>query len=406
MAELARLAETAGAIVVDRVLQKREAPNPRFYIGGGKTGEVAERVRRHKIDVVLFNNELTPAQVRNLELDLGCKTIDRTELILDIFATHARSRQAKLQVELAQLEYALPRLQKMWTHITSEQQTGRAGIAQRGPGEKQLEVDRRMARHRIAGLHEEIRRIEERKQREVAGRAKGHFTVSLVGYTNAGKSTLMNALTQAGVAVDDKLFSTLDTKTRLWHLKGGLKVLLSDTVGFIRDLPHHLIASFHATLEEAKQADLLLHVVDAGHPAAREQIEAVQSVLRELDCSEKPAWIVLNKIDRLNDALDLHILEAQYPRTIRISALRGQGLEIVDECIARILSEQFQEMRLRIPVTEGKLLAELAASAIVLDQQVDTNHIEMQVRVSRRDAYRLEPFSVPSKISSPHFPSL
>src|SRR5579864_8908284 len=305
--ELRGLATTAGARIVGELTQKRQHIVPGTYIGSGKLQELQELVQATDADVVIFDNDLTPAQVRNLEKSLNVKVIDRSELILDIFATRARSTEARMQVELAQLEYALPRLRQMWSHL------GRisGGIGARGPGETQLEEDRRLVDLRIRDLKARLVEVQARKEREVRSRREEH-TVSLVGYTNAGKSTLMNALTGAGVYVEDKLFSTLDTRTRQWHLKDWGRVLLSDTVGFIRDLPHHLVASFKATLEEARQARLLLHVVDASNPAAEEQIKAVNGVLEELGCKDKPALLVLNKVDRLKDLSYLHVLQSHH----------------------------------------------------------------------------------------------
>ncbi|MEY4567760.1 MAG: GTPase HflX, partial [Planctomycetota bacterium] len=255
--ELTGLAETAGTEVVAGIMQKRVSPDQKTYLGKGKVAELKQLVKLHDADVVVFDNDLSPAQTRNLEKAIETKVIDRTELILDIFANNARTYESRLAVELAQLEYSLPRLKRMWTHLSRQTM----GVGMRGPGEKQLEVDRRLAVKRIHELKEELHKIERRKQREVAAR-RDRMTVSLVGYTNAGKSTLMNALTDANVEAADKLFATLDTRTRRWQLPGWGPVLLSDTVGFIRDLPHNLIASFRATLEEAREADLLLHIAD------------------------------------------------------------------------------------------------------------------------------------------------
>src|SRR5205085_5904317 len=276
--------------------------------GQGKLQELKELVQSADADVVVFDNDLTPAQIRNLEKATEVKVLDRSELILDIFATRAQTHEARLQVELAQLEYAMPRLRKMWTHL-SRQVAGAVSIGMRGPGETQLEVDRRLSAKRIRDLKERLAAIQKRKEREVAAR-KGEHTISLVGYTNAGKSTLMNALTGAGVVAKDQLFSTLDTRTRQWAIKDWGRVLLSDTVGFIRDLPHHLVASFKATLEEARQARLLLHVVDASNLHAEEHIQAVTAVLKELDCDSRPTLLVLNKIDQLKDLSYLQVLQA------------------------------------------------------------------------------------------------
>ena len=393
--ELARLAETAGAVVVDRVVQKRERPDPRTFIGSGKVGEISRRVGERKINSVIFDHELSPAQKQNLEKDIGKKVIDRTELILDIFATHARTYQAKLQVELAQLEYTLPRLGRLGAHITTEQQAGGgAGIGLRGPGEKQLESDRRLARRRITLLRRELRDIGERKRREVAARTLENTTVSLVGYTNAGKSTLMNALTKAGVLVEDRLFSTLDTRTRLWNLGGGVRVLLSDTVGFIRDLPHGLVASFHATLEEAQQADLLLHVVDASHPQAEDQIRAVDEVLKELKCDTRPAILVWNKVDRFRDPVEREILLRRFPGSLAISARTGDGAPELARRVTEIVTRSLVDLEVRIPQSEGKLLAELASWSVLVAREFVDGDVRMKLRVPPRTTYKLERFRV------------
>jgi GTP-binding protein HflX len=394
--ELSRLAETAGATVVEQLIQKRERPDPRTYIGKGKVEEVDRLCREHRLDCVIFDNELSPAQIQNLEKDLKRKVIDRTELILDIFATHARTYQAKLQVELAQLEYTLPRLARLGAHITSEQQAGGgAGIGMRGPGEKQIESDRRLARRRISVLKREMREIEERKRREVSARTLENTTVSLVGYTNAGKSTLMNALTGAGVGVEDKLFSTLDTRTRIWTLEGGVKVLLSDTVGFIRNLPHDLVASFHATLEEVAQADLLLHVVDASHPQAAEHIAAVEAVMRQLKCDGKPAILVFNQVDRFRDQVEREILARKHPEAAVVSARTGEGLEALRARVAAHLTRDLADVEVLIPQSEGRLLAELTTWSVPLAKDYEDAHVRMRLRVPARALYKLEKFRVP-----------
>ena len=399
--ELTRLAETAGAVIIDRLIQKRDRPDPRTYIGKGKAEELARHVADHKIDTVIFDNELSPGQISNLEKDVLCKVIDRTQLILDIFATHARSYQAKLQVELALLEYTLPRLSKLGAHITAEQQVGGgAGIGSRGPGEKQLESDRRLARKHIVAMRRELKELEKRKKREVSARTVENTTVSLVGYTNAGKSTLMNALTKAGVLVEDKLFSTLDTRTRIWILQGGIKVLLSDTVGFIRNLPHNLVASFHATLEEVAQADLLLHVVDASHPQAQEQIEAVESVLKVLKCEEKPTILVFNKIDRFRDPIEREILLHKHPEAIAISARTNDGLDVLTSRVAERLTRKLIDVDVEIPQSEGKLLAELSTWSVPVKREYVDSSVRMTLRVPARALYKLERFRVESKVNS------
>ena len=319
LAELAGLAETAGAQVVGMVTQRRESPDVTTYLGKGKVDELKTLVQATDADVILFDNDLSPAQTRNLEQAAGTKVLDRSELILDIFASRARTVEARLAVELAQLQYSLPRLKRMWTHLSRL----KMGIGMRGPGEKQLEVDRRLVEKRISELRRELKTIECRKERAVAARSE-RMTVSLVGYTNAGKSTLMNALTDAGVLAENKLFATLDTRTRRWQLPGWGPVLLSDTVGFIRDLPHNLIASFKATLEESRQADLLLHVADVSNPQALDQISAVYKVLEELGIEAKDTLLVLNKVDAA-DRGQLALVRTRYPHALPISARAGIG---------------------------------------------------------------------------------
>ncbi len=315
--ELAGLVETAGAEVVGLLTQKRQVPDQTTYLGKGKVEQLELMIRATDADVVIFDNNLSPAQIRNLENELKVKVLDRTEVILDIFSTRAQTHEARLAVELAQLEYSLPRLKRMWSHLSRI----KAGVGMRGPGEKQLETDRRLVEKRISDLRGELNQVQRRKEREVAARAD-RMTVSLVGYTNAGKSTLLNKLTGADVLAEDKLFATLDTRTRRWQLPGWGPVLLSDTVGFIRDLPHSLIASFKATLEEARQADLLLHVADASNPAALDQIKAVYDVLEELDINQKDTILVLNQIDAITEDGALDRLKERYPSAIAISADR------------------------------------------------------------------------------------
>ena len=305
---------------------------------------------------------------------LGVKVVDRTEVILDIFATRASTHEAHLQVELAQLDYALPRLKRMWTHLSRY----KGGIGVRGPGEKQLEEDRRLVVHRIQDLKEKLAKVQARKEREVA--ARGDIaTVSIVGYTNAGKSTLMNALTSAGVLVADQLFATLDTRTRRWQFRGGGHVLLSDTVGFIRNLPHSLVASFKATLEEARQADLLLHVVDASNPEAEKQIEAVKAVLDELELSEQPTLLVLNKADRVPDRSYLDALRAHHEESVTISASSGDGLDRLEQAVREMLAEMAMDAEVETTAGNGRVLAYLAQHAQVRDQSYD-GHDRVRLR--------------------------
>ncbi|MCC6739756.1 MAG: GTPase HflX [Planctomycetia bacterium] len=386
--ELALLVHTAGAIVVGQVIQRRERPDTSHFVGMGKALEIAAKADELEADTIVFDHDLSPAQVKNLEKTIKRKVLDRTEIILDIFATHARSKQARLQVELAQLEYAMPRLRGQWQHLEriAGGRGGGAGgavggLGTRGPGEKQLEVDRRIARDQIVSLKRELEEIDARKTREVKARAE-NFTVALVGYTNAGKSTLMKRLTRADVLIEDKLFSTLDTKTHAWTLRNGMRVLISDTVGFIRALPHHLVASFHATLEEVIYADLLLHVVDASHPDAVGHISAVNDVLDRLGCHEKDRLLVFNKLDAVEDRAEYEVLRSKFPGAIEISARNGNGVETLDDEVAGRLDRRQVEVRLRVPVADGRLLAFLAENARVLDRELDEEHWNIRARLA------------------------
>ncbi len=375
--ELTGLAETAGAWVSSGLIQRREHPHVTTYLGPGKVEELRRLVEFHAADVVIFDNDLSPAQTRNLEKELGVKVIDRTELILDIFATHAQTYEARLAVELAQLEYSLPRLKRMWTHLSRI----KMGVGMRGPGEKQLEVDRRLVEKRIHDLRGELRVVEGRRRRQVAAR-RNLMTVSLVGYTNAGKSTLMNALTSANVVAEDKLFATLDTRTRRWQLPSWGPVLLSDTVGFIRDLPHNLIASFKATLEETRQADLLLHVADASSPQVYQQIASVYKVLEEIGIQEKDTLLVLNKVDRVSDASVLEALRNRYPNALFISAAQKIGFEQLHEVVSDALSRSFRDVIVETSVDNGKMLAFLASAGEILSKRFDDQRAFVHCRLS------------------------
>ncbi|MFH0965017.1 MAG: GTPase HflX [Planctomycetota bacterium] len=360
--ELASLASTAGAEVVGRMAQRRPAPDTTFYIGRGKAEELRDLVRALDADVVIFDADLKPAQVRQLEELTQIKVIDRTELILDIFATRARTTQAKLQVELAQLEYAFPRLRAMWKHLERIE----GGIGARGPGEQQLESDRRIVRKRIESLRKSLLRIEDRTEREIRHRSE-FLTISIVGYTNAGKSTLMNALTDAGAFVEDRLFATLDTRTRLWEIARGRRAFLSDTVGFIRDLPHHLVASFHATLAEAREAHLLLHVADVSHSDVLQQVESVEAVLREMGCQDKPRVTVLNKCDIVRGHEGRVILDGKLPETVLVSARTGAGLEELRERVAGFVDSRSERSRISWAAGDGRILPYLSEHATILE---------------------------------------
>jgi GTP-binding protein HflX len=326
--ELARLTDTAGARVLETVTQRRGTIHPATFIGKGKLDELKAQVEASDADMVIFDDDLSPAQVRNLEKALGRKVVDRSELILDIFARRARTRESRLQVELAQLEYTFPRLTGMWRHL--ERQAG--GIGTRGPGETQLETDRRLVRERIARLKLALGAVERERETQ-RRRRRREFRAAIVGYTNAGKSTLFNALTRANVLVEDRLFATLDATTRKLVSPNRQVVLLTDTVGFIRKLPHHLVASFHSTLVEAIEADLLLHLVDTSDPHFRRQIAAVEEVLDQILESPRPAVLVFNKIDRVADTTMLEGLRVEYPGSFTASARTGEGLETLAESL-------------------------------------------------------------------------
>ncbi|MHC4396684.1 MAG: GTPase HflX [Planctomycetota bacterium] len=389
LVELTALAESAGAIVVDRLQQKIRRPHPGRYIGKGKAEQLAKRVKHSKADVVIFDNELSPRQIHELEKITRIKVLDRSELILDIFATRAKTKQAKLQVELAQLEYTYPRLAQMWSHLDTVAGAGGAtaagvvgGIGTRGPGEQQIEIDRRLVNKRISELKRELVTIDERKIREINGR-KGQFKIGLVGYTNAGKSTLLNTLTNAGVVVEDRLFATLDTRTKKWTLGGGAKVLLSDTVGFIKNLPHHLVASFKATLEEAINADLLMHIIDVSNPEAAGQIESVNKVLAEIGCAEKLTLKVFNKVDVVKRIDSLEMLQTMFADALCISAKTGLGLEKLSEAV--LAKYRGTELLLRVGISQpkGKVQSFLRAYGTIIKETYHDGSVVIDARLGQ-----------------------
>jgi len=403
LAELTALAESAGAVVVDRFQQKIRKTNPATYIGKGKANELAGRVRRFKADVVIFDNDLSPAQIRELEEIIKIKVLDRSELILDIFATRAKTRQAKLQVELAQLEYTYPRLARMWSHLDSVAGAGGAtaagavgGIGTRGPGEQQLEIDRRLVSKRITELKRELVNIDRRRIREINAR-KGLFKICLVGYTNAGKSTLLNTLTDAGVLVEDRLFATLDTRTRKWTPRRGADVVVSDTIGFVKNLPHQLVASFKATLEEAVNADLLLHIVDVASPDALQQIESVNNVLKEIGCGQKPILEVFNKVDIVRRIGELEMLQTLFPDAVCISAKTGYGLEELNEAVAARYKGTELLLRVASSQSNGKVQSFLRAHGQILNEQYQDSSVLIDAKLGRNqlpDLKRLHPENI------------
>ncbi len=364
MEELRELASSAGAEVVDTVTQKLQKPTAPYYIGKGKAEWIKDSLQDRQITSVIFNDELSPAQGRNLENLLARKVLDRTQLILDIFAQRARSREGRLQIELAQLQYLLPRLTRMWHHLS--RQTG--GIGTRGPGETQLEVDRRRVQERIARLERELEAVRKTRSVQRQGRRRHQWPVAaVVGYTNAGKSTLLNLLTGADVVAADRLFATLDPTTRSFVLPNKQRVLLTDTVGFLRKLPHTLIESFKATLEEVSEADLLIHIVDLSHPRVDEQMAAVDAVIKELDAFGKQTLIVFNKIDNLGDCELAETYVKRFPGSVAISARTGEGVNKLVQALESALASWRLRSHFRIPSSESALLAEIHRVGHVLE---------------------------------------
>jgi len=380
--ELERLTETAAAEVIARVVQFRNRKDPAWLIGRGKAEEIAQLAEESEADLIIFDQELSPAQIRNLEQLFPCKVIDRTQLILDIFAKRAQTKEGRIQVELAQLEYMLPRLAGRGKELS---RLG-GGIGTRGPGEKKLETDRRHIRRQIRELKKELEEVRKHRRLHHARRKKtGLPQVALVGYTNAGKSTLLNRLTGAGVLAEDQLFATLDPTTRLLRLPSGKNVLLTDTVGFIRQLPHHLVAAFRSTLEQVKEADLLLHVIDSSHPEADDQMKVVEWVLEELGASHLPVLKVYNKSDRQ----EVPILGFTDQEAIAVSALRDRDLERLKEKIDQLLREEWLEGAVKLPVERGDLISELYAKAEVRSSKVDGVIMDLQFRISLKEWERL-----------------
>src|SRR3984893_6999774 len=391
MEELAELANSAGAEVVDTVTQKLQKPTAPYYIGKGKAELIKESFKDQHVTSVIFNDELSPAQGRNLENLLARKVLDRTQLILDIFAQRARSREGRLQIELVQLQYLLPRLTRMWSHLS--RQTG--GIGTRGPGETQREVDRRRVQERIARLERELEGVRKVRNVQRQGRKRHQWPVAaVVGYTNAGKSTLVNLLTGADVVAEDKLFATLDPTTRSLTLPNRQRLLLTDTVGFLRKLPHTLIESFKATLEEVVEADLLIHVVDLSHPRVDEHIEAVDTVTKELGAFGKQTLVVFNKIDALaNDEL-IDIYKKRFPGVVAIPARKGAGMSGLVQALQDELGAWRLRSRFRIPLREAGLIAEIHRVGHVLELRYEGEFAEIVAHTPPELQQKLVVFAV------------
>jgi len=403
--ELERLAETAGIIVIGSTTQRLDRPNPQTYIGSGKVEELKMLVNELNANIILFDDELSPRHLRELEKHFGLEVsiVDRTALILDIFAQHAATHEGALQVELAQYEYRLPRLTRAWTHLARQAgggggRTGSVGgVGLRGPGETQLEVDRRDIRRRIAHLKDEIEKIKVHRRQYRRRRKKyGIPIVALIGYTNAGKSTLLNQLANANVYVADQLFATLDPTTRLVYLGNHHQILITDTVGFIQKLPTTLVAAFRATLEEITEADLLLHIIDITHPNAMEQAKAVYEVLKEIEAEKLPIFTILNKIDLLNDPAQAQIALTQFPNAVAISARAGIGIDTLTQKINEFLFEKMHSVTLRIPQRDKQLLQSFEQLGRVDRVETDEQSIIIIGEIAGRYLARFLPYQIES----------
>lgn len=383
--ELEMLADTAGAETVFKVVQERSRIDSASFIGKGKAEEIAELVELNDINLLIFDDDLSPTQVRNLERIIEIKIIDRSGLILDIFASHAKTNQAKTQVELAQLQYLLPRLTRAWTHLSKQH----GGIGTKGPGETQIETDRRLIRTRIAKLKDKLKKIE--LQQITSGMKRKEFVnAALVGYTNAGKSTLLNHLTDAKVLAENKLFATLDSTTRAFELAKNKKLLLSDTVGFIRKLPHHLVESFKTTLNVVRNADVILNVVDITHPFFEEHIAIVQKTLKELKCEDKKQLIVFNKADALNDNQKIAYINNIFPESILISAKRGMNIQQLINRLLKYYEEKFVENTISLHVSESKIISQIHNLAQILNTNYEDENVVLEIRTSSINAKKIE----------------
>lgn len=375
--ELEMLADTAGANTVFKIMQERAKPDSAFFIGKGKAEEIAELADLNNINLIIFDDDLTATQVRNLEKMFEKKIIDRSGLILDIFASHARTREAKVQVELAQLQYTLPRLTRAWTHLSKQY----GGIGTKGPGETQIETDRRIIRDRIAKLKEKLDKIESQQRTKSSGR-EDFIKASMVGYTNAGKSTLINLLTNAGVLAENKLFATLDSTTRSFEIEQDKKILVSDTVGFIRKLPHHLVASFKSTLNVVRDADLILHVIDLSHPSFEDHIEVVDETLMELGVDRKSQLKIFNKVD-VADKTKIEYVLNKYDNAILISAMKGINIGKLKEKLLNVYEENFVEQTIELRNNLSKLISQIHTLADVIDKKYEEDIIRITYRADK-----------------------
>lgn len=398
LSELDLLSQTFGIEVVGKVPCSLRKPDPSTFITKGKLEELIAKADSLHVDYIVFDDEITPAQQRNLQNAFKRPVMDRTEVILGVFAQRAQTKEARLQIELARVKYNAPRLKNMWSHFSRQAGGGggsRGGGYQRGEGEKQLELDRRILKRKIETLQKEIDEVKSNRETLRQARVRSEIPVfAIVGYTNAGKSTLLNALTQAGVFVEDKLFATLDTTTRKFTLKNHQDILLVDTVGFIRKLSHLLVAAFKSTLEEAVEADILLHLIDVSHPLAEEQAVTTQKVLKELGASHKPVITVFNKIDACTNPGRLHRLRMTYPKNVQISALKGIGFDDLQEIIIQELSKQRQVVEFRIPQSDYASVSEVIRLGHLIKQEYEENDILLKVDVPHAVAMKFERYRI------------
>jgi len=382
-AELSALTESAGGVVVGHLTQKRRLPHGKTFIGKGKVTQLKELADSVNATIIIFDHDMSPSQIQNLEEAVERKIIDRSELILDIFSSRASTVEAKLQVEIAQLEYTYPRLRAMWDHLGQVTGGAPVGIGTRGPGEQQIEIDRRLVQRRLKQLRREIEEIQQRSVREVEKRNNDYFTVGLVGYTNAGKSTLFNTLTSGGAWAHNQLFATLSTRIERWELGGGTGVMLSDTVGFIRRLPHHLIASFRSTLEETVHCQLLLIVLDASDPSAMLQLDTVEKTLKDIGAEHQPRLLLLNKIDQVEDSSDKLVWVSRCPDAIQISAVTKEGIEELTEEVLLAVIGFVQEVTLSLPIRASKAIDFLEKRTTVLERAWEEDRSLYKVRIGR-----------------------
>ena len=382
--ELRLLAESAGAVVVHQILQERRQVDPATFIGKGKADELAWLADQHGIDLVIFDDDLSPVQIRNLERIVACKIVDRSGIILDIFASRARTSEAKAQVELAQLQYLLPRLTRQWTHLSKQF----GGIGTKGPGETQIETDRRAIRSKISHLKARLNDIS--REREIQRKGRDQLPrVALVGYTNAGKSTILNWFARAGVLVEDRLFATLDSTVRAVRLTRSHRILLSDTVGFIRKLPHHLVASFKSTLDEVREADVLLHVVDVSHPLFEDQIAVVNDTLEEIGVHARPTILVFNKIDRMENRPAIARLQETHPNAVFVAASRGINMGSLESAISGFLDVNITEETLTLSQNDQQLISRIHDLAEIIEKRYDENGVTIRFRMNKMHADRL-----------------